>query len=191
MDVNVVDGGDSNAVAYALYLRQGNIDFFGPFISVNEFTGWQHVTQADIVETQLSDVSQTLHPDFSASGGTLQVGFVTENGSLWDNVPISSDSLVDNWNVTINNPDTRPPSLSCPPFVLLLDSKGGTPGEFAFFNVTANDDRDQAPLVVCMPPSGSFFPRGTTIVTCIATDASGNQATCMFPMVVQPSIRRR
>ena len=34
--------------------------------------------------------------------------------------------------------------------------------------------------VACVPPSGTPFPVGTTTVTCTATDASGNTATCSF-----------
>ena len=52
------------------------------------------------------------------------------------------------------------------------------------FSVSATDDLDPAPIVVCTPPSGSFFARGTTPVTCTATDASGNQATCHFHVIV-------
>jgi len=52
-------------------------------------------------------------------------------------------------------------------------------------------DRDPAPSVVCMPPSGSFFPLGTTLVTCTATDASGNQTSTAFPVVVTPGARQR
>jgi hypothetical protein len=37
---------------------------------------------------------------------------------------------------------------------------------------------------VCVPPSGSFFPRGTTLVNCTATDATGNQSNCQFPVTV-------
>ena len=58
------------------------------------------------------------------------------------------------------------------------------PGEVVTFTVTASDCQDPAPGVVCVPPSGSFFPRGTTPVTCTATDASGNQAVSQFPVVV-------
>ncbi|WP_318618939.1 HYR domain-containing protein [Priestia megaterium] len=36
----------------------------------------------------------------------------------------------------------------------------------------------------CSPPSGSFFPIGTTPVTCTATDAVGNTATCSFTITV-------
>src|SRR5262249_38763837 len=33
---------------------------------------------------------------------------------------------------------------------------------------------------VCSPPSGSSFPVGATTVTCTATDAAGNSASCSF-----------
>ncbi|USK52550.1 HYR domain-containing protein [Bacillus sp. CMF12] len=37
---------------------------------------------------------------------------------------------------------------------------------------------------VCTPESGSFFPSGTTTVTCTATDANGNTFTCTFRVTV-------
>lgn len=85
--------------------------------------------------------------------------------------------------------DTTPPTLGCPAFVSSLDRRGGPPGETVFFSVTASDDSDPAPTVVCVPPSGSFFPRGTSVVLCTATDATGNQATCTFPVVVSEHYR--
>ena len=48
-----------------------------------------------------------------------------------------------------------------------------------------------APNVVCVPPSGSVFPRGLSLVTCTATDASGNASVCQFPVWVTPTIRLR
>lgn len=39
--------------------------------------------------------------------------------------------------------------------------------------------------VVCSPPSGSAFPKGTTTVTCTATDACNNAASCSFDVTVQ------
>jgi hypothetical protein len=47
------------------------------------------------------------------------------------------------------------------------------------------------PSVACVPSSGSFFPRGTTLVTCTATDACGNQSAGQFPVTVQIKARRR
>jgi hypothetical protein len=86
--------------------------------------------------------------------------------------------------------DTTPPTLSCPASVSVIDPKSGPPGETVFFTVSASDNDDPAPSVVCVPPSGSFFARGTTMVSCTATDASGNQSVCTFPVVVSPPLRR-
>jgi hypothetical protein len=48
----------------------------------------------------------------------------------------------------------------------------------------ATDNCPPPPTVVCNPPSGSIFPPGTTVVTCTATDSSGNTAICTFPVNV-------
>ena len=71
------------------------------------------------------------------------------------------------------------------------DELTGPAGRTVSFTVTACDDRDPAPSVVCTQPSGSFFPLGTTLVTCTATDASGNQTSTAFPVVVTPGARQR
>src|SRR5207244_354223 len=42
--------------------------------------------------------------------------------------------------------------------------------------------------VTCSPVSGSFFPVGTSSVTCTATDQSGNQARCSFAVSVIESV---
>jgi hypothetical protein len=99
----------------------------------------------------------------------------------------SGDSYIAKWGYPA--PDFEPPTLSCPPSVLVLDSLGGPPGEIVTFSVTASDCRDSSPRVVCVPPSGSFFPRGTTLVRCKATDSSGNRTTCEFPVTVVPKSR--
>ena len=73
----------------------------------------------------------------------------------------------------------------------MLDGKSGPPGELVTFQVEASDACDPNPSVVCSPPSGSLFPRGTTIVTCTATDATENQSICTFPVIVQSPFRKQ
>jgi hypothetical protein len=92
----------------------------------------------------------------------------------------SGDSYLAKWGC---EPDTTAPVLACPLSVTRLD-RAPEVGEVVHFVVTATDETDPAPLVVCVPPSGSLFPRGTTLVTFTATDAAGNQATCEFPVTV-------
>jgi hypothetical protein len=96
----------------------------------------------------------------------------------------SGDSQLAKWGYS--GIDLDSPKLSCPSFVVVGDDLGSPPGEVVSFSVTASDCRDPSPGVVCVPPSGSFFPRGTTLVSCTATDASGNESTCQFPVTVAP-----
>jgi hypothetical protein len=62
------------------------------------------------------------------------------------------------------------------------------PGAVVEFTPAATDNFDPDPAVTCTPPSGSFFPLGSTVVTCAAADASGNaSAAATFAIdVVQP-----
>ena len=57
--------------------------------------------------------------------------------------------------------------------------------------VTASDDQDLVPVVLWTPASGSFFSSGTTLVTCTATDATGNPSSCEFPVTVRAKARQR
>ncbi len=88
-------------------------------------------------------------------------------------------------------PDSAPPTLSTPTAVYAIERLGSAPGEVVHFTVTASDNMDPAPSLVCVPPSGSVFPQGTTLVTCTATDALGNQRVAQFPVIVQPRSRAR
>jgi hypothetical protein len=55
------------------------------------------------------------------------------------------------------------------------------------FPTCANDQIDGAIAVTCDRPSGSTFPFGTTLVTCTATDRSGNQSQGSFHAQVSVS----
>jgi len=94
----------------------------------------------------------------------------------------SHDSFLARWR---GCPDTIPPVLSCPTSMTVTDPRSGPPGEVVTFTVTASDDRDPSPSIVCVPPSGSFFPPGVTLVQCKATDTARNQASCSFPVDVR------
>src|SRR5208283_4129861 len=64
----------------------------------------------------------------------------------------------------------------------------GTNGTPVVFQVTAVSGCDTNVTVVAVPPSGSLFPIGTNIVSCIASDHSGNTNQCSFLVIVQPSV---
>jgi hypothetical protein len=79
--------------------------------------------------------------------------------------------------------DTTDPVLTVPGNIVV--NATGPGGARVTFTATATDDRDQAPAVVCTPPSGSTFAIGTTTVSCTATDAAGNSASTSFTVRVK------
>jgi len=109
-------------------------------------------------------------------------------GGFFASAPDSGDSFLALWQGWSCS-DVEAPVLLCPASVTVDDP--GAPGEVVTFEVTATDDLDPAPTIVCVPPSGGTFPPGLTIVQCKATDASGNSAECSFPVVVGGAARRR
>ena len=88
------------------------------------------------------------------------------------------------FTVTVN--DTQPPSITCPAnvtAVTALTCPATTATAVSFPDPTASDNCPGV-TVACVPASGSIIPVGTTTVTCTATDASGNTATCSFTVTV-------
>jgi HYR domain len=107
-------------------------------------------------------------------------------GGAFSSAIDSEDGYLAKWGC-----DTTPPVLDCPSSISFRASPANGAGEAVTFTVTATDDLDPSPIVICTPPSGSVFPHGTTVVTCTATDASGNESTCQFPVRLSANVRRR
>jgi len=114
------------------------------------------------------------------SGSTFQAGTTTVTCMVAD---ASGNTASCSFTVTVN--DTTPPSITCPANVTAVTTPGAT---CATVNYPAPKATDNCPLppnaVVCSPPSGSCFARGTTTVTCTVTDAGGNTASCSFRVTV-------
>jgi hypothetical protein len=78
--------------------------------------------------------------------------------------------------------DTTPPSIECPPNIIVECSP--QQGQPVFYSVSATDACDTNVTVLCTPPSGTVFSPGTTAVTCTATDAWGNRSECQFAVLL-------
>ena len=88
---------------------------------------------------------------------------------------------------TVTVVDNEKPKIICPQNVIIPNvplCNGGAVATYPAPTVT-----DNCPMVTytCSPPSGSFFPCGTTTVTCIATDMAPalNTASCTFTVTVE------
>jgi FG-GAP repeat protein/HYR domain-containing protein len=107
----------------------------------------------------------------TATGGTVRLQ-VTDGGGL----STSADLQV---NVTPNDP----PVINCSAN-LVKSTDPGRCSAVVTFTVTATDDCDGAVVPICTPPSGSTFAKGTTTVTCTASDSSGHTSSCSFTVTV-------
>lgn len=78
--------------------------------------------------------------------------------------------------------DLTPPTLQLPDAI--TREAQGPAGAVVDYAVTASDDTDPSPTVSCLPPSGVFFPLGTTQVACNAVDRAGNRAFGSFAVTI-------
>ncbi|MCP4569645.1 MAG: HYR domain-containing protein [FCB group bacterium] len=84
--------------------------------------------------------------------------------------------------VQITVEDNTPPMANCPANITVNNEQGAC-GAVVNFTATVTDDCPGA-TISCNPPSGTYFPVGTTVVTCTAYDASGNTDVCTFEVTV-------
>ena len=75
--------------------------------------------------------------------------------------------------------NAAPPTIICPPNLILLTCNTGVVANFA---PTAIGNTGP---IVCSPPSGTIFPLGNNVVTCTATNSCGAVATCSFIVSVR------
>ena len=78
--------------------------------------------------------------------------------------------------------DTTPPRVTCSPDINVGTTN--TAGQVVGYPAGASDPCGIASFG-CQPSSGSLFPVGTTTVTCVAVDGSGNSNACSFRVTVR------
>ncbi|MFN4081829.1 MAG: HYR domain-containing protein, partial [Saprospiraceae bacterium] len=78
--------------------------------------------------------------------------------------------------------DNQPPTLTCPN--LTVSTAPGLCNTVVQYNVGVADNCPGPLPFTAMPPSGSVFDKGQSVVNVSATDAAGNTATCSFTVNV-------
>jgi hypothetical protein len=110
-----------------------------------------------------------------ASGSTFPRGVTTITCQVSD---ASDNSNQCSFTVTVN--DTQAPTIVCPSNITTNTVNPGDASIAVSFAAPVATDNCSGVSVVCVPPSGSQFPKGTTTVVCKATDTSNNQTACSF-----------
>src|SRR5262245_15681024 len=134
------------------------------------------VVRFDVVATNVCGGSASVQCTPS-SGSVFPMGVTTVTCAAQDGKGNTKRCA---FRVTVS--DSIAPRLQVPSEVRTNCSSAA--GTIVNFTVTASDVCDLRPTFVCTPPSGSFFPAGTTTVSCSATDTSGNVARSSFPVIV-------
>ena len=83
---------------------------------------------------------------------------------------------------TVKVVDTTPPTL-CPLSDIMVGTNAGA-GAIVTYATCADDVVDGPSTPSCDHPSGSFFPFGTTVVKCTATDVHHNSSSATFTVSV-------
>jgi uncharacterized repeat protein (TIGR01451 family) len=112
------------------------------------------------------------------SGSTFALGTSTVTCTAKDT---SNNTSTCTFTVTVS--DKEAPVIRCPDNVSQTVPATQTSAVVNYPAPTVTDNQPGV-TVTCVPPSGSTFPLGTSTVTCVALDVSGNRASCGFSVTL-------
>jgi HYR domain len=124
--------------------------------------------------------------DFTITGGTGSYQGASGSGIV--ERALGAGVGTETWTGTLDVPglefDVTPPTLSGATSKTVRVPRGAKRVRVNYA-VSARDDVNGAVPVSCSPRSGSRFPIGRTVVTCAASDTSGNTGTAKFLITVK------
>lgn len=153
--------------------------------------GEVHVAVAEATQCVPDQSIRTQTQTFTVTGGTGVYAGASGSGTLERS--LGADTATgrvgrESWAGTLNVPgrefDVTPPTVTGAVAKAVRVPRTARRARVVYL-VTARDDVDGAVPVSCRPRSGSRFPIGRTVVTCLATDTSGNTRTAKFRVTVR------
>jgi hypothetical protein len=118
-------------------------------------------------------------------GATNQTFVATASGNYTVTVTANGCTSAPSAPITVTASDTTPPTVTCPGNITTTTANNQCTAVVTYTTPTGSDNCTlPANAVVCSPPSGSVFNKGTTTVTCTVTDASNLTGNCTFTVTV-------
>lgn len=155
-------------------------------------TGKGEIMVALAASTDCLSLNNVLTPTrpFIITGGTGAFAGASGSGTVSHNasfVPTGARGI-DTWTGTLEVDglafDITAPTLSGAVGKTARAPRGAK-GVRVTYSVTARDEADGAVPVSCQPRSSAFFKIGRTVVSCSATDTSGNAVSAKFTVIVK------
>src|SRR2546428_319977 len=192
--LDIIDGGDrrssipelvqagfdiskANSIDNRLTKLLDSLDAWHPEEGWSQFLNNGEPKWSRLVTNRRTRVGTDLNPYLNAHGSVATDQFTPLDAPTLD-YPDGKPQLLDAWRYML---DQEPPALTVPAdFAVNATSPNGAVVSYV---VSASDNVAVASLA-CSPTSGSVFAIGTIVVTCIATDPSGNQARATFCVTV-------
>ena len=101
-------------------------------------------------------------------------------------IVVAESGLADTCEATVTVVDVTPPTVECPADIV-VDNEPGQCGAYVSYDITATDN---CAIVSPLGKQGaSFYPVGVTMITPVVTDASGNEGSCSFKVIVKDTER--
>jgi hypothetical protein len=101
-------------------------------------------------------------------------------------IVVAASGLADTCEATVTVIDKTPPVVVCPADIVVGNDPGQC-GASVSYDITATDNCSiTSPLG---KQRASFYPVGVTMITPVVTDASGNEGSCSFKVIVKDTER--
>ncbi len=122
----------------------------------------------------------TLNEGSLASGSEFPVGTTTVTYTATD---AAGNTSTVSFDVIVT--DNEDPTIACPSDIITTNVIGQNYAVVTYTEITATDNCGVTVERTSGLASGAQFPIGTTVVTYVATDSSGNQTECSFTVLVK------
>lgn len=125
-------------------------------------------------------------PSTAAGCGTVTClpapGSAFQKGTTTVTCTLNPGNVSCSFTVTVN--DMQAPSITCPANITKSTDLNQCGAVVTYAAPVVSDNCPNVGTPSCSPASGSFFPKGTTTVTCGVNDAASNHSSCTFTVTV-------